>query len=609
MAVTLTTGQLDRVKSLLKIPKHISNREMLENLDYKIDEINSSLLVIIHYKSYLDIIDPYWKQFRGVIIKNFEKIIADSNGHTPILTLTQKMPKSGKMKLKEYSKDGSYIEHTLDFTPGACHLRPGFQGTIVRISLVNGEIIRSTLRRINMKDSKWPNADETITFEQKFNLLCQYGKELFTPGKLNSPFCHVFLMCVPQSLTYSHIDCGEGFVMYLQTIKCYESNEDDENEEQESYLSQKAENLTEEEKEADVKTIKDRYFFPLSSNETSLFIPPPSTIELLKQYAAVYVSDVTMTTDEANLFVTKGVSKIPNSELIEISRVSPLLLPGEGIFYTGYNKKGERTSNYIILPECCNYRSAVNNDPNNRVRQLIQLRQINNSNATIDVFHNNITTENLSLENIIFPSKDNNYFIFNLLKKLSPIDFNFINPASNVKSIDAEDNIDIDLKFNILSYFYVLSNPILRRQIAYDSISKAQKRIEETFDFIIKNQVELSDTQSDIYKKKVLNNPKHFETSQKIRDIISASSIKNGILAAPKETIKTKIPKKKELGPTPSSIPKKDENSYAQVLIKQSKEKNQDKINSNIVRFLNEETGIMLYKITSAITSLVNSDE
>jgi len=614
----LNSEQLRKIKNLLKIPKDITNSDFLNNVDYTIDKFEGSTLVNIHYKQYVDNIDSYWKQFRGIIIKDFEKIIADSNGHTPLLTLTQKLPDSGKLKLKEYQKDGTYIEHTLDFTPGSCHLRPAFQGTIVRLSLVDGKVLRSTLRRINMKDSKWPNADETITFEQKFDLLCQYGKELFTPGKLNSPFCHVFLMCVPQSLTFSHVDCGEGFVMYLQSFKSYTPDDEDEDEEQESYLNHKIDEseLTEDEKQAGVKIIKDRYFFPLSENKTkndkfSEFIPPPSTLDLLRQYAAVYWSDTSMSINEANLFLSKGVSKIESIKLAEMSRISPLLLPGEGIFYTGYNKKGQKMSNYIILPECCNYRSVINNDPNNAVRQLTLLRQVNDTNVTISTFHNHITVDNLSFQNITFPINDNNYpFFESLTKELDIINFNFNNLPSNVDVIDIDKNeININSRFRILGFFYVLANPTLRRKIAYHSISKTEDRINQTYHYIIQNQVALSDPQSDFYKKKPLTYEKYFDSSQRIRDIISAASVKNGVVSSVAKTTNTSFPQKKISGPKPSSIPKKDDDSYAQVVIKKSKEKDQNKINSKIIQFLDEENGAVLYKITSLIRLLIENLE
>jgi hypothetical protein len=619
----LSATQYKQIQKILRIPKQITLGEFVRNVDFSEFEIKGVVYILIHYKLYLDNIDPYWKQFRGVIIKDFDHIVADSHGYTPLITITRAIPKTGKITLLETRENGISVEHELDFTPGTFYLRPAFQGTMVRISLTDGEILTTTLRKGNITNSVWPNPNEKVTFAEKFELLCKYGKELFTPGKRNSPYCHIFLMCVPQVLSASHIDCGEGFVMYVDTVKCYEPNPEDEEEEQLSFLNHKisVDELSEGEKEAEIIYEKDRLFFPLSQSDDdsrpfSSFVPPPIDKEFLKQYTAVFSVDLSMTNDEANEFLAKGVSTMNRNDLRTIAKHYPLLLPGEGLYYSGFDKNGNKV-NYIIVPECYNYRAALVGDPNNGLNQLIKLRQLPLDKETIDVFTNTITLDKLCFNNIAFPalvkSDKDTYFSFVTDEELTDVNFDFLHPPDNTVLIDSS-KLTLDNRWEILAYFYVLANHPIRRLNAYKSFLSIYQRVIGAFEFIIDNQKDLSNVESTLYKKKALNYPKYYATSKLIRDIIETSSMKSGVSPSEKKKKdverKTNIPKKKELTPAPSSF-KKSEQSYAQIASVKSfpKETDEKKINNTIFRLLDEQDAQSLYRILALINLIINEKE
>jgi hypothetical protein len=242
--------QFKRFKQTLQLGE-VTLTSLLKNVEItQFRDGTSSVYHFVHYKVYEDI-DTYWHQFRGIIVKDYDRIVCNSTSMTPVVTLplgesianllTTDKKGSKSIKLTETRENGDTKSHTIFLNENSYHIRPSFQGTIVRIWLSNGVLHKSSLRRPSIVNAHWirpePNGiDDNITFSEKFESLCGYGKEtLFEPGARNSPFCHIFLMCSPQVNSYSHIDCGQGYVIYLETVQCYDPTEE-EGEEQESFF-------------------------------------------------------------------------------------------------------------------------------------------------------------------------------------------------------------------------------------------------------------------------------------------------------------------------------------------------------------------------------------
>lgn len=603
-----THSNFESIRNILKIPKNVTYREFNNNIDCITFAIKDVDYIVINYKSYLVDIDRYWKQFRGIIIKNYDHIVADSNGYTPTLTINQNIPNKGSIILTETTETDAKFDHIVDFTPGRFYLRPAFQGTMIRISLTDGVILRSTLRKGSIENSIWPTKEETkeksITFAEKYDLLGGYGKELFASGKLNSPFCHIFLMCVPQVLSASHIECGEGFIVYLDTIKCYNPDKNDDTEEQESFLSKKIPDITEEEKKNGIITIKDQLFFPLNETDDptrnfSKFIPPAIDIDFLKKYAAVFTVNNSMNNQEANDFLIKGIS---SGDLSGLEKINKLLLPGESLFYTGLNKKGQKV-NYIISSECYNYRAAIIGDPNS-MNQFIKLRQLPMDGKTIKVFDNTLNLDKLCFHDIAFPVNEQ-YYSLNPTAKFSDYNFDILHPSKTIiKFPKAEvDKITIGnfAKMNITAYFYLLALVPSRREHAYNFFQKIQLQLADTIDYIILNRKDLADTDSDLYKKKAMTYQKYFEASKVIRNIIdiaSSTAKKSLISTSPTKKVVSKpfsLPQKKTLTPAPSTFKKSESNT--------------DDTNIKIIiELLNEEDAVSLYRIISLIKLLKAED-
>jgi hypothetical protein len=371
----------------------------------EVDEFkdDTSIYHMFGYKTYEPRIDPFWKKIRGVIIKDYTKRVCGSISATPNLTVNgtffENLRDDNSMTLTEYlEKTKAEIarddlpkkeKHTLSFINDEAKgykyfIRPSFQGTAIRVWLSNGIVHYSSLRNHSVEKARWilaeSDEDPSITFAQKFNELCGFGaNELFAPGMRNSPFCHVFLMCTPQSTSHTHIDCGRGFIIYLKTEECYPP-EDAAGEEQVNYLLTRIPEqfMTEADYQLNNEFWVDKRVFPLSLSERkdrlSRFIPRPTLQENIDDgIAAVYNITESMTLEEADAYLTRGVDDYSSNAIIaEMAKHYPLYLPGESLHVTITTPDGEQT--FILSPSCVGYRTTMVRDVNNRQNQLMQLR-------------------------------------------------------------------------------------------------------------------------------------------------------------------------------------------------------------------------------------------
>jgi hypothetical protein len=324
--------------------------------------------------------------------------------------------------LKEVLENKRKVEHTLPLDPKLINIRPAFQGSIIRLWLSNGVMHRSSLKRPNIENSRWLKADkddedDDLTFAQKYDKLCAYKRDVFfQKGVKNSPFCHIFIMVTPQVTSFSQIDCGRGYLIYLETKECYNPISDNADEEEKSFFLSRIpkEELTPEEVQVGVKRQIDRFVFPLNQTTSEYpmarFIPPPSTDEDLKTIPVISEDDGTvvnlianpvvyrignssMTFEEAEQYLIRGVSvdlsstqleelrktfpnqvKISERRIRQIQEEFPLGLPGEALYCTCL--VGGDVKTYILNPPCSLYRSALVRDPNSRLAQLTLLRNI-----------------------------------------------------------------------------------------------------------------------------------------------------------------------------------------------------------------------------------------
>lgn len=608
LRVVFTNPQFKTFIAVLNLDAKISREILFSKLDVTEFKDSSSVYHLVNYKVYDPDIESKWKQYRGIIIKDYNKIVCSGVGHTPSITLEGKLSdyletkENGDSFLRVYETLENKLkeEHIIPLVNGKTKIRPAFQGSIVRLWLSNGIMYKSTLRNPYISTAKWMgDADEDtkeetvpdtsdpffqrwikekiapdeefvelpdkkrndlakdwtnyqLTFASKFDALCDYNRDVFfQKGVENSPFCHIFIMVSPQVSSHSHIDCGEGYLMYLETKECYEPIKNDPREEETSFFFSKIpkEDLTEEEIKVGIKKQMDRFIFPLQKTKATYpmanLIPPPTTRDYLRKNSAIYtIGNGTMSFDEAENFLVKGVSvDLPEDKVEEIRRTFPyqmvykksdirkleknfpLGLPGESLYCTCLVKGEIKT--YILNPQCSLYRSSLIKDPNSRATQLTNLRSLAiapPSNPTGNHFSGTKTDlDRMNFEDLVWahpPSKDYYLGIDNTTTDIvppAPTDSLYLPIKTSeaiivypieelIKSRKQPDILERNSYSNsrwfIIALHYCLAMTPRRRKEAWESFRKVYKLYDETLRFISSRYEEILDMDSDLYKNR-----------------------------------------------------------------------------------------------------------
>jgi hypothetical protein len=608
-----TVSQLKDLLEILELDPRTTVKAIKNNLNVDtfklIDSEESSVYHMFSYKPWLKNMKPVWKNYRGTIVKDYNHVVADSNGHTPKLTITEPLPLKGSKKFKEILDDGKVVNHTLDFTKGKFTIRPAFNGTLVRVWKSEGVVTRSTLRKWNMKGSKWAGVERT--FDEIFNMLCDYDEELFGEEP-NSPYCHSFLMCAPELSANSHIDVGEGFVIYLETLKCYEPEVESKTDEPKSFLFMDipADDLDDDERDEGISKEIDRLVYPLESEKgLTQFIPPPSTSEGLDVSSAVYTVG-SMSIKESNNFTKSGVSGWNRNTLAEY-RNYPLLLPGESLFYSTVNKGGYKQT-YILSPPCDNYRSALVGNPNSRQSQLMRLNDLTlPSRRTYDKVFFDGSPDLLGRSNF-------NSFCFSNNSGVYPTVLNIGYKDTDKMEFFAdcdENKVKDTNEFDILAYHYILAiNPRMRED-AYESYISLKDTLDETMNFIFDNKEDFADVDSEFYKLKAFGHKAYFQASERIRDMLNqannpgpakVSPVKQGFSVKAEDSGRSFKPKKKEYS-SPSESKKV---SYAKASRKVAKNPETDpkKIRANFRNMFAKEEYETKHKIVKLVALILKEE-
>lgn len=569
--VIFTSSQFKLMKTLLKLDESMSESQRLNKVKGRgYDEVadmltnfvdviefndDESVYHLLNYKSYSINLEPYWKQFRGIIVKDYKKIVCGSAGSTPIITVDQPLEsymetdRKGRkiITLTETLENGKKVDHRLPFNDSSVTIRPAFQGTVIRVWLSNGNLFRSSLRKPTIDRATWiqPESDGIdigMTFSQKFDTLCGFGKDqFFKPGVRNSPFCHIFLMCTPQVTTYSRIDCGRGYLIYLETKECYDPIPNDPNEEEKSFFLSRIpkEELSEEEVTYGIKRQMDRYVFPLAQTTSegilARFIPPPTTEAYLATDSAVYKTAATMTLKEANKFLIQGVdTNLQKKEIKELQEKYPLQLPGEAL-YCSFLVHG-MIKTFIINPACVNYKIAIIGDVNNRKNQIFKLRNfamiepkkpsrsgffgieadLDNCNFedichTLtgpkgDIYYYGIRSNIYESESkeLPHPPEEDDYTILRAVAGTTGYFLDDIKNIPKTKKVD-ERNTYTNTRWFIAAYYYCLCLPPKKRKAGWESFRDIYYNYVDVVDFICTNYDDILDDDSLLSKSYVFD--------------------------------------------------------------------------------------------------------
>lgn len=146
---------------------------------------------------------------RGVVVDTQAKaVVCRSFGYTPTAVANQLTPdENGLLTLNDLNG----TTHTIDFK--TTRIKAGFEGTIMRVFLHNGQVRRATHRHINPINSRW---GKSVSFNEMYDQLNGPAyEELFDLSKKYSPFVHMFLMVHPDVLSCTKQNVGSGYIVYL----------------------------------------------------------------------------------------------------------------------------------------------------------------------------------------------------------------------------------------------------------------------------------------------------------------------------------------------------------------------------------------------------------
>jgi hypothetical protein len=669
--VTFDRSQYKKILALLNLDSELAIKIFFGKLDVIEFKDDASVYHSINYKVYDEDIETKWKQYRGIIIKDYTKIVCVGVGHTPTIALEGKLSNyletdekgDSYFKLLETMENGKREKHIIPVVPKRTRIRPAFQGSIIRIWLSNGIMYKSTLRNPYLGTAKWlgdpeeGEAKDFPTFSEKFDQICNYNRDVFfEKGVMNSPFCHIFIMVTPQVSSFCHIDCGEGFLMYLETKECYQPVSNDPLEEGESFFLSKipAAERTTEEIQSGIEKQLDRFLFPLHRTTATYpmanFIPPPTTLESLRENSAVYrIGNGTLTLDEADRYLERGVSvnmdeeevaklreTFPNQmvyrsqDIRKLRKSFPNGLPGEMLYCTYTNDNG-LTKTCLLAPQCSLYRAAMLKDPNSRKSQLASLRNFAltapdtaSGNRFIGVKND---LNNMRFEDLVYEQKTEEgsaYYlgIDNTSTDIVPLppDYPHYLPTkksygmeaysvdelnkSRTKSNMTERESYRNTKWFILALHYCLAMTPSRRKEAWNSFRKVYELYTQTLNFVCKHYEEILDIKSALYTNPANTafglaiNSKYKTVSRMVEIIQKAKTAKYTVRIQDEPD---ELPDNGELPVTIRTGKEVTKTSYAEAFGLPGSEANPAAITRNIRNLLRKEEASSLYRIMKVV--------
>lgn len=188
----------------------------IENNDYW--EIVSSNpkkgLYLVHYRNNAD--KNKYGRLRGTVVDILAKtIVCSSFGFTPIINQEElSLTLSGDLHVTDiYGNDHQ-------FPLKEAQIKPGFEGTILRVFKHDGIVYHSTHRRLNGDRSRWGNSP---TFLQMYRDLHGPSDEFLFDSSY-SPYCYIFLLVHPAVLIATKQNVGPGYIVYLGHREMYSPN-------------------------------------------------------------------------------------------------------------------------------------------------------------------------------------------------------------------------------------------------------------------------------------------------------------------------------------------------------------------------------------------------
>jgi hypothetical protein len=162
---------------------------------------------------------------RGVVVYAHQgdcKVVSRGFPHTPICTVTGNL---NAVKGVVTLVDNHGVQRS--FSPKESHFVPRMEGAVLRVSYLDGEVMVTTNRKLNVDRSRWGGSDLFLNMYKNFG-----GPDmetLFQPGIKDSRFVRMFMLVEPNLQIAARYPIGEGYIVYLGSVPTgTETGEDEE---------------------------------------------------------------------------------------------------------------------------------------------------------------------------------------------------------------------------------------------------------------------------------------------------------------------------------------------------------------------------------------------
>jgi len=175
-------------------------------------------IYMVHHSNDADLY--YYGGLRGVVVDTKHKtVISHSYPYSPkVVASSISLDDQGKINLR----DENNTSYSLD--PKNIRFKTGFEGTLMHVFKHNGNVYRTTRKKLDPSRSRWGNS---VKFTQMYwDLGGPTDEVLFSEDAKYSPYCHTFIMVHPDVLVATRDDVGKGYLVYLGPKQMY-STEDD----------------------------------------------------------------------------------------------------------------------------------------------------------------------------------------------------------------------------------------------------------------------------------------------------------------------------------------------------------------------------------------------
>lgn len=284
------------------------------------------------------------RSLRGVVVSLADetpKIIARGFADTPTCVVTNfSADNIGTYGVLQ--NVGRFVDvygnvHMVDFSNSETHTSLLHEGVLLRVSMIDGEALVTTNRRIDTTNSHW---GDSPNFQELYH---KYGgpafKSLFNTSTSN--YTHLFLIVHPTLQIASRYSVGGGYMMYLG----YAINNVSAESEPLKVVSETADSL---------------FMFPTPFTEPKMYT----------------LSKASLSLDSINSILTYGSSNLTDLQRSKLETCDPRLSPGEAVVI---RFRDVETGVPKIIRVCSLghvWRTAVNNNASNKYMSYLERTQL-----------------------------------------------------------------------------------------------------------------------------------------------------------------------------------------------------------------------------------------